>query len=435
MARNIWNGDAPEIAQVNTFEFAGTWEATDLVKVEFFMPDGTTVAATATFTAGSTTIANILSSLVTAWAALDSEAYPEFAEVTPTAGATTLTLTAATAGVPFSCKLTPLETGGGGADSQTIEGGTSATAGTAATANSGPNDWSVAANWSLGAVPANGDDVDRIFGSADILYGLAQSSVTLTSLNRYKSYTGKVGQKRKTSTEYVDYRTTELTIGATTVNIYGGARFRLNTGSAQTTVNVYETDATEDPNVKAVQWRGTHASNVLNVVSGSVAAAQFSDHTATIATARIGAGTAVGAGVQQGGTPADVFLRAGCTLTTVTKSGGKATVNSGATTVTNSGGDLTWMAGDITTLNCWGGTVAYNGVGTITTAKVGSLGTLDLSRDMRAMVITNAVQIYPGGTYLNPHRRGGLTVQALGCPLDKIKTDFGSNVQAVITAV
>ena len=139
MSRNIWLGDAPAVAQVQTYLFGGTWEADDKVKVDFLMPDGS-VANTYTFVAGSTTITTILDDLVTAWLALSATAFPEFAEITPSRSSNSLVLTAASAGIPFACKLTPLETGGGGADSQTVEGGTTATSGTASTANSGPND-------------------------------------------------------------------------------------------------------------------------------------------------------------------------------------------------------------------------------------------------------------------------------------------------------
>ena len=142
---------------------------------------------------GSTTITTAIDNIVTAWNALDSTVYPEFAEITASRSSSKLVLTADTAGMPFVATLTPLEVNLGAADSQTIEGGTTATTGTAATANSGPNDWSVALNWSGSAVPANSDTVYIENNANDISYGLSQSAVTLTALYISSTYTGKIG--------------------------------------------------------------------------------------------------------------------------------------------------------------------------------------------------------------------------------------------------
>ena len=73
--------------------------------------------------AGSTTITTIIDTLVTAWNALSSTAYPEFAEITASRSSSSLVLTmdSTNAGRPFTCTVSTTETGGGAADSQTID--------------------------------------------------------------------------------------------------------------------------------------------------------------------------------------------------------------------------------------------------------------------------------------------------------------------------
>src|SRR5262249_43097328 len=151
-----------------------TWEVDDVIRV-------TIGQKVYNFTAGSTVITTILDNLVAAWNGLDATSFPEFSEITASRSASTLVLTNDVPGRTMTVTLTPLEVNFAPADLQTIEGVGVATTGTVATAASGPNDWSVAKNWSLGTVPATGDDV-IIDIPIPIFYGLAQSAVTLASL-------------------------------------------------------------------------------------------------------------------------------------------------------------------------------------------------------------------------------------------------------------
>lgn len=147
MNTNRWLGSASPIAQVTTFLFGGTWEASDAVRVSF------SNGKVYDFVVGSTVIATLLDTIVAAWVALDASLFPEFAEITPTRSSSTLVLTSATPGIPFTVTLTPLETDGSAADSQTIAGAGVATTGTTSTTSTGPNDFGTAKNWSLGYTP------------------------------------------------------------------------------------------------------------------------------------------------------------------------------------------------------------------------------------------------------------------------------------------
>lgn len=417
-----WTGGAAAVAQVTTFAFGGTWEATDLIRVVIG-------SKKYDFTAGSTTTATVVSSLVTTWNALSSSDYPEFAEITASANTTTLTLTADTAGVPFTATLTPLETGGGAADAQTIEGAGTATTGTAATAATGPNHWDDARNWSGGAVPVNSDNVYIENSAVHIRYGLAQSGVTLTSLNIAASFTGDIGLADVNSfgsTAYLEYRSQYLAIGATTINIGDGAgqgsgRLKINTGSVQTTMNVRGTATGAEQDLEALIWKGTHASNAVNISRGSVGVAVYGGEVATIATLRVGYQTSQL-------TDSQVRIGAGITLATLNQSGGQVRLGAGLTTVAKTGGELTIEAGSVTTLTDDDGTTTYKGTGTITTLNAGHKAFIDFGQDMRGRTVTDA-SFYSGCrmedpfstvTWTNPPR-------VVRATLEDVSLNFGVN--------
>lgn len=234
-----------------------------------------------TVTATAATVANVTALLD---AAIDSSSEPEFQELNASDQTTYVQIVHDASGTPFTLTSSAANVMGG-ANDQTL---TQATA----TAASGPNHWSAAANWSTGAAPANSDDV-HIQSGPDIKYGLAQSGVTLTSLTIYKSYEREIGLAQRRANGYQEYRDTYLAIGATTVHVgYGGGTgdgsrlIRLNTGSAETAVRVWYTQATsneDDPALESFAWKGSHSGNEIYVFEGSVGVASAPGETATVA--------------------------------------------------------------------------------------------------------------------------------------------------------
>jgi len=379
MATRTWIGGAQNISQVQTYVIDGTWEATDIIKF-------TMGTVTATVVAGSTNTTTIATTMATAWNALSSTVYPQFAELTAGSSTNNFTLTADTAGNAFSCTISSVETNGGASDGQTIDSVASPTTspGTTTTANSNPNDWSVAGNWAENAVPTSSDDVVFDAGNKDVLDGLAQSGVTLTSLSVRAAYTGKIGRPTLNAAGYYEYRATQLAVSATTITIgqgngTGSGRIKLNVGTAQTAVTVHKMATTVESGLAAFLFKGTHASNVMNVYGGSVGVATFSGETAVIATLR-----------QTGGT---IVCQSGVTLTTIDKNGGTLETHSAATTVTNRGGDLQLWSGAHTTINLLEGALSYNSTGTITTLNVydGGEANFDSVNQSRTVTNTNIV--------------------------------------------
>lgn len=352
--------------------------------------------------------------LAAAWAASGE---PELAEVTAEAATDTVTLTADEPGVPFA--VTPGVSGGSG----TIG---SATAVTAAT---GPSFWSEPLNWSGGAAPANGDDVFLELSDDDIKYGLAQSGVTLASLNVLASFTGTVGlpDLNTDGAEYVEYRDLELAIGATALTVgegpgQGSGRLRVNGGSVQSAVTVRRTAPSLDDDAPALRWRGTHASNVVNVFRGSVGVASRSGDAATVATLRVGR-------VESGPADADVRCGPGCTLTTVSQDGGTLELNSGCTTLTKTDGVTTLQGGGAyTTITQDRGELYYQSSGTVTTYTGGSDSVIDFTRDMRARTVTNC-SVYERAAVLDEFKTVTFTnpIALVRCGIEDVTLRLGQS--------
>lgn len=387
MATLRWVGSAPRIAQVTDYLFAGTWEATDIVTL-------TIGQVTLSVTAGSTTISTIIDTIVTAFNALDPDDYPEFATITASRTSNTLRLTADDAGIPFTCTVATTETGGGAADAQTIDGATSSS-GTDSTACSSPNHWSIASNWSTGAVPVDNDTVIIDGDKPSILYGISQSSIDLTALTVYQNFTGTIGLPERNEDGYHEYRTTYLTLGTvTTLKIgvgegSGSGRIKINVGSNACTCNVLNTGSPEEQGIPAFLFKGGSASNVLNVTKGSVGAGFLPAETVNLS-----GGVRIGYRDNQQG-DSQVWIGDGATVATINKDGGFLELNSAATTINHEAGEMRFEgSGALGTLNIAGGDVRYNSSGTLTTATVAGDGHLDFSQDMRAKTVTNPVEMY-----------------------------------------
>lgn len=426
MATPRWRSGAAPVAQVNTYAFGGTWEADDLIRV-------IAGAKQTDLTAGSTTTATVVSNTDTNLDALSATTYPEIKStesgVTASSVTTTLTLTANTAGVPFTISLTPLEAGGGAADAQTIEGAGTATTGTVATANAGPAVWGTARNWDTAAAPVAGDTVYIDNSSDDILYDLSQAGATLTALHIPMSYTGHIGLTKinQLGTEYPEYRTDYLTVDVTTVHIgfpdgngAGSGRILLNTGTVQTAVNVYNTGSPE-ANVPAFIWKGTHASNTF-VAKGnaSVGVGIFGAEAATIATLTVDDN-------------ANVLLGLTVTLTTINVNDGTLEINSNvAGTITVLGGTVNInRTATVAQLTIRGGVVNYSSTGTLSgNTIVGGDGVLNFNGGTGAVTVSNAIDLYgPNARIIDTEKRVASLIVDYNEGANEGQVDWGVNVR------
>lgn len=312
------------------------------------------------------------------------------------------------------------------------------------TASAGPNDWSTAANWSTGSVPAGGDDVYLTNSSVGIFYGLGQSGVTLNSLNQDSTYTGKVGLPRyntggntaglsgTSATAYLEYRTRYLQVGFTTGNFgtvsgtqagAGSGMLQIDPGTVQYLANVYGTGSPSQQGLPALILKGTNAGNVLNAQSGQVGLAVESGDTATVATVRMGY-------QQAEGTDLALTCGGGVTLTTISQYAGVLQVASNVTTLTQYGGVARVLgAAAVTTLTVQNGTVYHQSSGTLSTVTLGSGGTLDLTTDPRARTITN-MTLAAGAAFYDPNKTAAFSnpFYLQNCGLDDVTLELGGDV-------
>ena len=380
MATIYWLGTAAAVAQIDTV----TITADNNDGTTYILTVGSETVSTANTGNTTTTATN----LAAAW---NASTHPYFTGVTATSDAAVVTLTADTAGVPFTA-------------ASSVSGGTGTIgAVTASTASAGPNDWSTAANWSGAAVPVASDIVIIKDNAINICWGLAQSAVDLDGLQIHQSYTGKIGLDYRvfaqsadgittTTATAVEYRQTYLDIevdsAAGAVDIgqnfgpskpAGSARICLDLGVQAANVIIHNTAAAPSESGRcAIRLLADSASTTIHVRSApggvgiavdkpgetaTVASVSVSD-TSSASRVELGEGTTITTWLQQGGTN---IVQAAATITTATINGGVLTTEGSYVITTGNANGGTWHANHIsgtvpfTTLNVNGGTVDARG--------------------------------------------------------------------------
>jgi hypothetical protein len=375
MATQRWIGAAQAVPQVNTITPASVGIGNTF--------NVTINSKTVSFVATAATVANVVAGLL---AALQASTIPEFMEITWTAnGTSNIVATGPASGAPFT-------------QTSSASGGSATNTTATTTAGTGPNYWNNAANWASGSVPVAADAVVLDNTAVPILYGLAQSAVTLASLTQSMTFTGTVGLPKTNAAGYPEYRPDYLAIGATACLLgvgsgQGSGRIKIDFGSVQTTCEVDNAGSSAEFPLPSVILKGTNASNSFTFKGGSTTAglAQFLGETAEALNLQVdSAKVQAGAGVTFPGS--STVQNYGGTLTIQSAIAGTLTNSNGTTTITGSGA--------IATLAITGGTVDHQGTGTITTASVGP-GTLGRANDSRALTITN-LTMYPGGLLNDP---------------------------------
>ena len=263
----------------------------------------------------------------------------------------------------------------------------------------GPNHWDDPLNWSGGSIPVNTDDVSIDHSDIDILYGLDQSGVTLSTLTIGASFTGKLGLAETNSEgndPYIEYRQQYLKLTVPAVRVGDGVGngsnlIRLDV-LGNNTIDVRQTGSPDTNGLTALQVISS-GNITANVVKGSVGFGLYEGEVAAITSLKVGyKDTPTG--------DATVVLGPGATCTTLDMAGGVVTASHAPGTITMTDGDLTIDDGSITSLKQRSGIVRYNGNDTITLAEIS--GVLDFQQDMRAKTITT-IKLFEGFEYHDPH--------------------------------
>ncbi len=432
MTTHRWIAASLNKKQVNTITIANTWAQNDTVtltisNIDFVITIGTLVTTTQVATTIKEAISGTAFTDTSASATISpsdgaANLIPQFSEFTATSSSAVVSLTgngsnpAALAGKPFTITVTGDGTAGNG----------TATMATPTTPTSQFHLDQVD-NVDSNAVLADGDTFVLDNGDKDIRWGLntyASGATTcqLATIKKYKSYTGNVGLREvnqdNNSKPYHEYRTTYFTTddnsAITTADLEigsgpGSGMFKWDAGAGQVVLSIYGKGQPLDTGVPCVLFKGSHASNVVRNLAGSLGVAFYGGETATVATLVSGDGPQ---------SAAETICGSGCTLTTVTMNGGTLETNSAITTATQNGG-ISWIhkSGTVTTALIYGGTHYPNGAATYTTLKIYA-ATFDASKGTASFAVTNTIQLYKGAKYIDPQGRSGNPVFKLnGCTL------------------
>lgn len=406
MATRRWTGAALPVAQKETITIGGTWVAADTLTVTcngraLTLTIGTTVTTTQIATELATALGSTSTALGTGYSVTDRgpniAEFRDFVsgETVPAASGSTVVLIGRTKGKPFTITVSKSSTSGTVSTSTT-------------TAASGPNFFNVAANWSGSTVPVDSDDIVFDSGSVDVLYGLAQSSVSPASITITMGYTGRIGLAETNTDDsqypYVEYRDQYLALGTSgdavnqALTIGGGegtgsSRIKIDSGSGQCTLTIVNSGLSPTPGLPAILWKGTHASNAVAISKGSLGIAFYAGESATVSSLKVGFRTNITG-------DSAVYIGPGVTLTTSEQLGGLLNTQSAVTTATIIAGTWEHITGAVTTLTVSGGTCNYQSTGTITTL-VCSGGEIDFRTNMRARTITNC-DLFAGATFRDP---------------------------------
>lgn len=271
--------------------------------------------------------------------------------------------------------------------------GTQAFAKTVIQSPTGPNWYSEAENWSQNAVPVTDDTIVFANSEVSVLYGLDQSTISPDSILIEASFTGSIGLPETNATEYIEYRDRYLSIGADgtgasdlmTVEIgkgdgSGSGLIRLDTNDKKTLLEVFATGSSTEGEMSSVDWKGTHAENVVRARQGSVgiASGAYGD-AATVATLWVSYRDSVESDVS-------VVVGESVTLTDVFKVGGFLRSGSGFTTLENHAGDVLLQGtGNVIDITSSGGTIFSQTSGTL-----GRTGTITGITAANPAVVTSA---------------------------------------------
>lgn len=430
MATHRWIGNAVNVKQTYTITIANTWAQNDTATInidglEFVITIGTLVTTAQVATTikqafNGETLTDTSASCTIPIADGGAQAIPQFSELVATVSSSVVTLTARTAGKPFTITSVTESTAG-----------TGTATGAAGTSNAGKHELDNADNLSGDAALVDDDVLVFDSGSVDVKYDMS-TGVQLATITKYMGFTGNVGNAPtntdNTSKPYPEYRglymVTDDNTVTTTANLElgsgrGSGRFMWDAGAGQVLLNIYGRGTRLTDGVPCILFKGTHASNEVNNLGGDLGIAFFGGETAVVPTLRSGGGPA---------SQASTICSSGVTLTTTICNGGSLETSSAITTATVYAGSHKHRTGTITTLNVLGGTYYPLADATITTLTVGSGGVFDCTSGVDSFTITNTVQLYKGAKFLDPQGRTGNVVFKLNnCALEDVTIKLPPN--------
>ncbi len=313
MASPKFVAEAQLVAQINTVTPANP-NTGDTYTVKLTDHEGK--SSSVTFTVGATeTVAAVCTGLQALMATAKTNSEVPWTRVTATDGTTLVTITADTAGDPFTI-TTSISDGAGGTAPTLTDANT--------TACSGPKIYDLAENWSTGIAPVGSDTPIFPAGTYDI-YGSDQSGTTLGLFTREEGHTGNIGSKLK-----------PLQLDSDTgFNLDGSGEVTLALTGATATLNITGAGSGSGDGTYGMVIQTGEAAMVVNIScepNESVGLAPFTGDTGTFTPINIASGTVkIGSGV----TVTDITQSEQASVTSEASPSGDITIRRGAEFVRN----------------------------------------------------------------------------------------------------
>jgi hypothetical protein len=345
-------------------------------------------------------------------AACAASTEPEFKEITWTSAGAVVTFIGPADGAPITVAKTD-----GGSNSTTLNA--------TATAPLSPHDLGDAANYSGNALPTGSDVLVFENSNVDAKYNAdALTGVTLASVTRRASFTGRLGLPRDNPAGYPEYRTSEVELDAPilyleSANSDAAGQLRIKSVSASAvTVTVTGQPNAAQLGSEAIEVRGLPSSSVLRATGGSIAVATGAGETATLGTLQAADATVrLGSGVTlTNATYTNCTVRQACGSTTlVVQEGGTVEVVQAAA-VGNSG------------LKVYRGTVRWMSSGaTGNSPELGPGGVVDFRNAPTSVTVGGTVSLAAGCGWLDPAGKiaTSYSVQLNNCSLRDVTLEVG----------
>lgn len=437
-AANVrWTGNAQDVRQVTTIAVSGTWATADTATITCNKKSVTVTLGTPVAT---TDVAAALAAAINATSATDDlvsnetrnvggQEIAEFTEISASASGSTLTLTSATPGVPFTVTRSEATVGSGALGAVTQ-----------VTAATGRNWLSNADNYEGGSLPVDNDTLYIDTGSVSILYGLDYFRANSVDLNVVISndWLGQLGLPLQNVAGYVEYRGRWFQFQGLSKSLAFIEGTSGSAGQGRCWVDLQDQSPTS---VAIARGRGENGARPSIFLAGSNVIATLSIQAGNVSIEPDDAGTNSSKyfratiwnlGSPEAAAPLNVYI-------------GRNTRLSAASDVGIYGGTVvsdapTNVAADFPLTQVFGGTLELRGVGDEGDFKVSSGATLLVSAqagggtmqevdvsgtiDCRRTQIAKtpvALRLYEGAAYYDPTGAFGGEVDLVRCSIDELE--------------
>lgn len=455
MATKTWTGNAAAVRQIDLITVALIWAAADTVTMTINGKDLVVTIGTA-----GTSTANVAAAIRDAWNAtsrLDSEGatdatsnfggqeHGEFSEVTASIdddSTSVVILTGNTPGKPFVLTVTEVTAGTGTATESTSQAAT------------GPNHWNNGDNWDDLSVPANDDTVVFKESNVSCKYGLPTALEVTGQI--YQSFTGTIGLARmntdNTAKPYLEYRARTVQLSAAGTGTAITHTFGVGAGNGSPLINwthdgdvgltvsalVYNTGTPQISGTKALNLEIANSTSVgsITILKGSVDLAPKILSTQNVATLNIGY-------TNSQATDCDVTFNANGGALVVTQAGGNVEITdlfamAGNLTISMVGGTMVSRlktSANTVSITIVNATLVWSSAELIDSLVIGTGGTFDLEKDMRAVTISTC-DLYEGASLLDEFARGVYSagIDLNRCGIDDVTVRVGNNRRLTISA-